>query len=79
MSTVPVDIPPTVSVTVPVSCTQCNKDMTYTISYKDAKHRHWSLHCTYCGREEDEQRQSRRQLWANGSTIYVGSYWGPDD
>lgn len=72
------EIPPTTSVKVPVTCSQCRKDLTYTITYSAPDRRHWVLHCTFCGTEEEEAKQRRRQLFANGGNIYIGSYWGPE-
>lgn len=67
------------STQVPVSCSVCAEDMFYSIEYHDSDHRTWDLDCKNCGSWEASEKQRRRHLWANNDTIYVGSYWGPDD
>lgn len=75
----PSTYPHTTSRVVPVTCTDCRADMTYTIMWQDADHRTWYLHCETCGVHEAEQDQTRHHLWVNNHTVYVGSYWGPAD
>lgn len=75
-----VTYPHTSTKVVPVSCTNCDADLTYTNVYADADHCTWSLHCTACGSlEAGPQNELRRHLWVNCDTIYVGSYWSSDE
>lgn len=72
--------PQDVDKVVPVLCSSCRRrDMTFTVRWFNQDSREWMLHCEGCGDWADGQKQVRHRLWVNNNTVYVGSYWGPDD
>lgn len=61
---------------VPVTCTNCCRDMALTVTTYNENLRHWTLDCPACGRHEDESFQMRQDLYVN-EVDYLGSYWRP--